>query len=92
MDHDRDYGIVVDRTNKYSGIVSLDSLKQALKQQTSLSAALLPDIVTVDPELSVSELISQVAEVPYAVPVVDQQGNYYGVITKSRLLQTLDRE
>ncbi|NNN98386.1 glycine betaine/L-proline ABC transporter ATP-binding protein ProV [Vibrio sp. B1-2] len=92
MDHDRDYGIVVDRTNKYSGIVSLDSLKQALKQQTSLSAALLPDIVTVDPELSVSELISQVAEVPYAVPVVDLQGNYYGVITKSRLLQTLDRE
>ncbi|AQM20912.1 glycine betaine/L-proline ABC transporter ATP-binding protein ProV [Vibrio anguillarum] len=92
MDHDRDYGIVVDRTNKYSGIVSLDSLKQALKQQTSLSAALLPDIVTVDPKLSVSELISQVAEVPYAVPVVDQQGNYYGVITKSRLLQTLDRE
>ncbi|ASG09475.1 proline/glycine betaine ABC transporter ATP-binding protein ProV [Vibrio anguillarum] len=92
MDHDRDYGIVVDRTNKYSGIVSLDSLKQALKQQTSLSAALLPDIVTVAPELSVSELISQVAEVPYAVPVVDQQGNYYGVITKSRLLQTLDRE
>lgn len=92
MDHDRDYGIVVDRTNKYSGIVSLDSLKQALKQQTSLSAAILPDIVTVDPELSVSELISQVAEVPYAVPVVDQQGNYYGVITKSRLLQTLDRE
>lgn len=92
MDHDRDYGIVVDRTNKYSGIVSLDSLKQALKQQTSLSAALLSDIVTVDPELSVSELISQVAEVPYAVPVVDQQGNYYGVITKSRLLQTLDRE
>lgn len=92
MDHDRDYGIVVDRTNKYSGIVSLDSLKQALKQQTSLSAALLPDIVTVDPDLSVSELISQVAEVPYAVPVVDQQGNYYGVITKSRLLQTLDRE
>ncbi|OEE71433.1 glycine betaine/L-proline ABC transporter ATP-binding protein ProV [Vibrio ordalii] len=92
MDHDRDYGIVVDRTNKYSGIVSLDSLKQALKQQTSLSAALLPDIVTVDPELSVSELISQVAEVPYALPVVDQQGNYYGVITKSRLLQTLDRE
>lgn len=92
MDHDRDYGIVVDRTNKYSGIVSLDSLKQALKQQTSLSAALLPDIVTVDPELSVSELISQVAEVPYAVPVVDQQGKYYGVITKSRLLQTLDRE
>lgn len=92
MDNDRDYGIVVDRSNKYSGIVSLDSLKQALKQQASLSSALLSDTVTIDPELSVGELISQVAEVPYAVPVVDKQGHYYGVITKSRLLQTLDRE
>ncbi|MDF9400292.1 glycine betaine/L-proline ABC transporter ATP-binding protein ProV [Vibrio sp. 1180_3] len=92
MDNDRDYGIVVDRSNKYSGIVSLDSLKQALKQQASLSSALLADTITIDPELSVGELISQVAEVPYAVPVVDKQGHYYGVITKSRLLQTLDRE
>ncbi|MEI8673762.1 glycine betaine/L-proline ABC transporter ATP-binding protein ProV [Vibrio sp. SA48] len=92
MDNDRDYGIVVDRSNKYSGIVSLDSLKQALKQQASLSSALLSDTVTIDPELSVGELISQVAEVPYAVPVVNKQGHYYGVITKSRLLQTLDRE
>ncbi|CAH8237117.1 glycine betaine/L-proline ABC transporter ATP-binding protein ProV [Vibrio aestuarianus] len=92
MDNDRDYGIVVDRSNKYSGIVSLDSLKQALKQQASLSSALLSDTITIDPELSVGELISQVAEVPYAVPVVDKQGHYYGVITKSRLLQTLDRE
>ncbi|NGZ13641.1 glycine betaine/L-proline ABC transporter ATP-binding protein ProV [Vibrio aestuarianus] len=92
MDNDRDYGIVVDRSNKYSGIVSLDSLKQALKQQASLSSALLSDTITIDPELLVGELISQVAEVPYAVPVVDKQGHYYGVITKSRLLQTLDRE
>ncbi|MDE1239338.1 glycine betaine/L-proline ABC transporter ATP-binding protein ProV [Vibrio aestuarianus] len=92
MDNDRDYGIVVDRSNKYSGIVSLDSLKQALKQQASLSSALLSDTITIDPELSVGELISQVAEVPYAVPVADKQGHYYGVITKSRLLQTLDRE
>ncbi|MDE1236387.1 glycine betaine/L-proline ABC transporter ATP-binding protein ProV [Vibrio aestuarianus] len=92
MDNDRDYGIVVDRSNKYSGIVSLDSLKQALKQQASLSSALLSDTITIDPELSVGELISQVAEVPYAVPVVDKQGHYYGIITKSRLLQTLDRE
>ena len=92
MDNDRDYGIVVDHSNKYSGIVSLDSLKQALKQQASLSSALLSDTITIDPELSVGELISQVAEVPYAVPVVDKQGHYYGVITKSRLLQTLDRE
>lgn len=92
MDNDREYGIVVDRSNKYTGIVSLDSLKAAKREQRSLSSALLDDTVTIAPDVSVGDLISQVAEVPYSVPVVDAQGHYYGVITKSRLLQTLDRE
>lgn len=92
MDNDREYGIVVDRSNKYTGIVSLDSLKAAKREQRSLSSALLDDTVTIDPDVSVGDLIGQVAEVPYSVPVVDAQGHYYGVITKSRLLQTLDRE
>lgn len=92
MDNDRDYGIVLDRTNRYSGIVSLDSLANAQRQQASLSSALLPETITIEPDVSIGDLIGQVAAVPYAVPVVDKAGHYYGVITKSRLLQTLDRE
>lgn len=92
MDNDREYGIVVDRTNKYTGIVSLDSLEAAQREQRSLSSALLSDTITIAPDVSVGDLIGKVAEVPYSVPVVDEQGRYYGVITKSRLLQTLDRE
>lgn len=91
-DNDREFAIVVDRANKFSGIVSLDSLEKAKEQKQSLSSALLPNIVTIDPDVSLSDLIGQVAGVPYAVPVVDKQGNYLGMITKSRLLQTLDRE
>lgn len=92
LDNDREFGIVVDRANRYTGIVSLDSLKTAKQEQRPLSSALLPDTITIHPDVSVGELISQVASVPYAVPVVDEQGHYFGVITKSRLLQTLDRE
>lgn len=92
LDGDRDYGIVVDKSNKYSGIVSIDSLEEAKREKRSLTSALLSDTITIDPNVAVGELISQVASVNYAVPVVDEQGNYYGVITKSRLLQTLDRE
>ncbi|SJL84579.1 glycine betaine/L-proline ABC transporter ATP-binding protein ProV [Vibrio palustris] len=92
LDSDRDYGIVVDRSNHYSGIVSIESLKEAKRNNSTLTNALLPDTVFIDPDVSVSDLISQVASVPYAVPVVDPSGKYYGVITKSRLLQTLDRE
>ncbi len=92
IDNDREYGIVVDRANKYTGIVSLDSLKEAKREQRSLSSALLADTVTISPDVSVGDLIGQVAQVPYSVPVVDDDGRYYGVITKTRLLQTLDRE
>lgn len=92
LDNDREFGIVVDRANKYTGIVSLDSLKKAKREQRSLSSALLADTVTISPDVSVGDLIGQVAQVPYSVPVVDDDGRYYGVITKTRLLQTLDRE
>lgn len=92
IDADREYGIVVDRANKYSGIVSLDTLKQASKHNHPLANAILSDTITLQAETSVGELISEVASVPYPVPVIDENGNYYGVITKSRLLQTLDRE
>ncbi len=84
LDNDREFGIVVDRANKYTGIVSLDSLKEAKREQRSLSSALLADTVTISPDVSVGDLIGQVAQVPYSVPVVDDNGRYYGVITKTR--------
>lgn len=91
-DQDRDYGVVVDKANKYSGIVSQDSLKAAYAEKRPLSSALLEDTLSLNADTPVSELISQVAQVPYAVPVVANDGTYHGVITKTRLLQTLDRE
>ncbi|EJL6393060.1 MULTISPECIES: glycine betaine/L-proline ABC transporter ATP-binding protein ProV [Vibrio] len=92
LEQDRDYGIVIDKSNRYSGVVSLDSLRLAHKEQRSLSSAQLPDAITLTPEQSVNDILGLVAGVPYAVPVVDEQGQYFGVVTKSRLLQTLDKE
>ncbi|MBE3654035.1 glycine betaine/L-proline ABC transporter ATP-binding protein [Vibrio navarrensis] len=92
LEQDSDYGIVIDKSNRYSGVVSLDSLRLAHKEQRSLSSAQLPDAITLMPEQSVNDILGHVAGVPYAVPVVDEQGQYFGVVTKSRLLQTLDKE
>lgn len=92
LEQDRDYGIVIDKSNRYSGVVSLDSLRLVHKEQRSLSSAQLPDAITLTPEQSVNDILGLVAGVPYAVPVVDEQGQYFGVVTKSRLLQTLDKE
>jgi glycine betaine/proline transport system ATP-binding protein len=92
MDHDRDYGIVIDKSSHYSGIVSLDSLRVAHKENRSLASAQLIDEITLQPDQAINDILGVVAGVPYAVPVVDEQGHYYGVVTKSRLLQTLDKD
>ncbi|MDO6705070.1 glycine betaine/L-proline ABC transporter ATP-binding protein ProV [Photobacterium sp. 1_MG-2023] len=91
-DHDRDYGIVVDRRNQYVGIVSTETLQVAAKSNQTLGHALLNDSVTFLPNTPLGDMIGQVASLPYGVPVVDEQQHYHGVITKARLLQTLDRE
>ena len=91
MDNDREYGIVVDKSSLYSGIVSVDSLREAHKQKSSLVSAQLSDGITLTPNQPINDILGQVANVPYSVPVVDENGNYFGVVTKSRLLQTLDK-
>ena len=91
MDNDREYGIVIDKSSLYSGIVSVDSLRQAHKENKSLVSAQLDDGLTLSPDLPINDVLGLVGGVPYSVPVVDEQGNYFGVVTKSRLLQTLDK-
>ncbi len=91
MDNDREYGIVVEKTSRYSGIVSMDSLRQAHKDGLSLASAELSEGLTLKPNQPINDILGDVASVPYSVPVVDEDGNYFGVVTKSRLLQTLDK-
>ncbi|WP_300178157.1 glycine betaine/L-proline ABC transporter ATP-binding protein ProV [uncultured Aliivibrio sp.] len=91
MDNDREYGIVVDKSSLYSGIVSVDSLREAHNDNNSLISAQLPDGLTLKPNQAINDILGLVANVPYSVPVVDENGNYFGVVTKSRLLQTLDK-
>lgn len=91
---DRDYATVVSPSNKYLGLVSADSLRAAIKghtQPTGLQHAFLPDVEPIVANFPVSELFGQVAQAPYALPVIDEQGRYCGVISKTTLLKFMDR-
>ncbi|MEC5319600.1 glycine betaine/L-proline ABC transporter ATP-binding protein ProV [Brenneria populi subsp. brevivirga] len=92
QDEDRDYGYVLERGQKFIGVVSIDSLKQALKDQQPLEHALLSDPAPVPADMSLNELISQVAQAPCAVPVIGENNEYIGIISKGMLLQALDKE
>ena len=92
QDEDREYGYVIERGNKFVGAVSIDSLKAALTQQQGLDAALIDAPLAVDAQTPLSELLSHVGQAPCAVPVVDEDQQYVGIISKGMLLRALDRE
>ncbi|NBD00928.1 glycine betaine/L-proline ABC transporter ATP-binding protein ProV [Atlantibacter hermannii] len=92
QDEDREFGYVLERGQKFVGIVSIDSLKTALAAGAGLDNALLESPVAVDAQTPLSELLSVVGQAPCAVPVVGEEGQYVGIISKGVLLQALDRE
>ncbi|WAT00056.1 glycine betaine/L-proline ABC transporter ATP-binding protein ProV [Rouxiella chamberiensis] len=91
-DEDREYGYVLERGQKFIGVVSADSLKRALRENLPLDSALLELPAPVPADMPLSELISLVAAAPCAVPVVCEENNYIGIISKAMLLQALDKE
>lgn len=91
-DHDRDYGYVVDKNNKFLGVVSVDSLHAVIKNQHSFSEALLTDIEPIAGDTPIGNILTLVAQANYSVPVIDDSGHYLGAISRAKLLETLDRE
>lgn len=92
QDEDREYGYVIERGNRFVGIVSIDSLKTALSVGQGIEAALIDAPLAVEAQTPLSDLLSHVGHAPCAVPVVDEEQQYIGIISKRMLLRALDRE
>ncbi|WP_421352699.1 glycine betaine/L-proline ABC transporter ATP-binding protein ProV [Aeromonas sp. 604443] len=90
-EQEREFGYVVDRRRRFIGVVSVESLGQAVRAKGRLEQALLADIQPILADTALNELISQVAAAPCQVPVVEEDGTYLGLISKANLLNTLDR-
>ncbi|MDX1456957.1 MAG: glycine betaine/L-proline ABC transporter ATP-binding protein ProV [Marinobacter sp.] len=90
--HERDYGYVIDRQQRYQGVVSVDSLMANSKGDHPLSDAYLRDVHPIRNETSLHDIIGPVAAAPCGLPVIDDDNRYLGVVSKASLLQALDRE
>ena len=93
-DQDREFAYVVDTKQNFLGMVSADSLRAALKGHEGslgLQGAFLADVKTVPEIHPVNELFGQVAQSPWPLPVVNDQGRYIGAISKTTLLRFMDR-
>ncbi|MFW6380194.1 MAG: glycine betaine/L-proline ABC transporter ATP-binding protein ProV [Halorhodospira sp.] len=88
-----DIGVVIDRNRRFQGLVSVDSLTEAIRSggSTSYGDAFLKDVQTVQAGSAISEILGPSAESEHPLVVVDEDGNYVGTISRSQLLLTLDR-
>ncbi|WP_158782662.1 glycine betaine/L-proline ABC transporter ATP-binding protein ProV [Pantoea sp. BAV 3049] len=91
QDDDREYGYILEK-QRFVGVVSTDSLKAALASGEGLDGAILAAPAAMPGETSLSDLLSHVAQAPCAVPIVGEDNQYIGIISKGMLLQALDRE
>jgi len=93
QDHRRSFGVVIERGKAYRGIVSVGSLAAAAERrgEPRWDDALMGWVRPATHDMELGDVLSLVAENEYPVPVVDDSGNYLGIIDKKILLQTLDR-
>jgi len=58
----------------------------------TLRDAILPDKGTISGNMPLNEVLQKVVEHPFPLPVVDDNGEYIGAITKTVLLRKLCKE
>ena len=88
-DFDEDYGYFVEKSGKYLGLLTIDSLKEQQKIGGSIHDAIINE-QPINEELQISDFIANIASHTYPTAVVDSNGKYKGTISKSRLLKVFD--
>ena len=91
---ERDYLYILDSRRRFLGVVSSESLRQALesgKADQPLSQAFITGARQVNMNDSMQEILPEVASNSWPVPVVDDNNVYKGIVSKNRFLKTLHR-
>ncbi|MEO8542625.1 MAG: betaine/proline/choline family ABC transporter ATP-binding protein [Burkholderiaceae bacterium] len=87
------HALVLASDGRLTGVVSRDSVQDALEAgATSLGAACLDDVTAAPHTLNLHALIGRVVACPAPLPVVDDAGVCLGVVTQTMLLQRFAQE
>ncbi|CAN7630844.1 glycine betaine/L-proline ABC transporter ATP-binding protein ProV [Neorhizobium sp. LjRoot104] len=90
---DREYAIILGRDKTYHGMISQASLLEKLRAKSAdpYRDAFLSEIEPIPADEPLSNVLGKVAASPWPVPVINDGKRYLGSISKSTLLETLDR-
>ncbi|MBP0047282.1 glycine betaine/L-proline ABC transporter ATP-binding protein [Marinobacterium sp. AK62] len=86
----RDYGYLVNESG-YQGVVKAERLEQAYQdnKDAKLDAALYEDVEPVDPHAVLETVIPNTLDADYPLPVVDEDGQLTGQLTRGTLAEVL---
>ncbi|GAB7022688.1 glycine betaine/L-proline ABC transporter ATP-binding protein ProV [Salidesulfovibrio brasiliensis] len=89
---DRDFCCILDTRKHFLGLVSSDSVREALEEQKKgIREAFLTEVKAANVNESMQEILPMLASKSWPVPVVDDDNTYKGVVTRNRFLKTLHR-
>ena len=91
---ERDHGYVLDARRRFLGIVSSDTLREAMEKGSSdhpIDQSFVEGGRAVKHDESMQDILSIVASNSWPVPVVDENNVYKGVVSKNRFLKTLHK-
>lgn len=91
---ERDHGYVLDAHRRFLGIVSSDTLREAMEQDPTdhpIDKAYIQGAKAVNLSDSMQNILPIVASNTWPVPVVNDENVFKGVVSKNRFLKTLHR-
>ncbi|MBT6183422.1 MAG: glycine betaine/L-proline ABC transporter ATP-binding protein ProV [Betaproteobacteria bacterium] len=88
----REFAYVVDGDKNFIGVVSNQSIQAAIMEDSAISinSALIENTEALNENAKLRSVIGAIAASTYDVPVVTESNIFLGVITKDRLLKTID--
>ncbi len=94
ISHDREFGYVLDKSRHFLGVVSTDTLKDMINDDSKVNDfanAFLENVEPANIEDSMQDILGEVVSRPCPIPVLDNDQKYVGVISKNIFLRTLQQ-
>jgi len=92
--NDRDYAYVIDNNRIFKGIVSTDSLREMFDRDDQphlVPNAYLHGVKSANTNDSLQDILPEVANNPWPLPILSDKGEYLGAVSKNLFLRTLHR-
>ncbi len=92
--NDRDFGYVIDSNRRFLGVVSTDTLRDLIdhpERPQKLASAYLDEVTPAHASDSMQDILAEVASHPWPLPILSDDGQYLGAVSKNLFLRTLQR-